>query len=268
MRKGFKKSAASLLLAAAVIVSVPAVVSANSADVTVKVNGAALSATAVHYNGGKIYVDLKSFSTATGISYTYDSKTQKATVNGKDIKVVVTGGVPAAYIKDLVSVSGANSLTWDGKTHTAQVNFASKLLVYGDTVSSNAGCVLQNRFTVGDAIVFRMKAINPITGQIAADAKLQLHLSTGDVLDMTLGTHPPGAPNAEQFWTAKYTVTDKTPKGTLNYYVTASTATMKGQYQPFNVMPSLVTIVAPESNAPAATEPADSAPASEAAPAK
>lgn len=252
MRNGLKKSAATLLLAAAVIVSVPAVVSADSAGVTVKINEVALSSAAVHSENGKIYVDLKSFSAATGISYAYDSKTHKATVNGKSVNVVVIGGSSTAYIKDLASASGASGLTWDGKTHTARINFSAKLLVYGDTVSSNAGCVLQNRFTVGDGIVFRMRAINPITGQIATDAKLKLHLSTGEVLDMMLGEHPPGAPNAEKFWTVRYTVTDQTPKGTLNYYVTAETATMKGQYQPFNVMPSLVTIVAPESGAPAA----------------
>jgi hypothetical protein len=246
MKNGWKKSAAALLLSTMVVGSIPAVVSASSAGVSVTINGTSLASAANHIAGGKVYVDLKSFSSFTGIAFTYDSKKHTASVNGHEVKVTVSKGVPTVYIKDLAKAAGAG-LTWNGSTHTAQLSFKSQLLVLGDVVSSNGGCVVQNRFTVGDGIVFRMKAVNPITGKLVENAKLQVHLGTGEVLDMKLGQHPPDAPQGEKFWTVNYKVTDATPKGTLSYYVTAQTATMKGEYKPFQVMPSLITIVAPES---------------------
>ncbi|MBW7456406.1 hypothetical protein ACFOLF_37240 [Paenibacillus sepulcri] len=247
MIKVFKKKAASLLLATAVAATLPAVVSANGADLSVMVNGMALTSSANHISGGRVYVDLKSFSSITGMNFDYDSKKHTAMINGKEINVVETKGIPTVYIKNLANVVTANSLTWNGKTHTAQLSFKSELVVLGDIVSQNAGCVLQNRFTVGDGIVFRMKALNPITGMLAENATLQVHLGTGEVLDMQLGQHPPDAPVGEMFWSVNYKVTDATPKGTLSYYVTAETPTMKGEYKPFQVVPSLITIVAPES---------------------
>jgi plastocyanin len=117
------------------------------------------------------------------------------------------------------------------------------LAVTGDTVSEQGGCVLASRFTVGDKIVFRMDAIDSKTNKQVEDAKLQVHLSTGEVLDMTYGEHPPDADNAAKFWTAAYPVTDKTPTGTLDYYVTAEAGEKKGEFRPFNVAPSLLTIV-------------------------
>ncbi|WP_052343612.1 hypothetical protein [Bacillus massiliigorillae] len=127
-----------------------------------------------------------------------------------------------------------------GKTD-AKSNF---LLVSGDTVSEQGGCVLASRYTVGDKIVFRMDAIDPDTNKQAEGAVLKVHLSTGEVLDMEYGEHPPKAENAAKFWVAAYQVTDKTPAGTLNYHVTAEKGDKKGEFSPFNVAQSLLTIVA------------------------
>ncbi|MFC4809834.1 hypothetical protein [Paenibacillus sp. GCM10023250] len=245
--KSMKKRAASLLLAAAVSAAIPAAVSANEASLAVTVNGAALVSSANHMTDGKVYVDLKRFAGMTGIHYVYDSKKHTAILNGSTLNVVETNHVPTVYIRNLANAAGAKSLTWNGTTRTAQMNINAGLIVFGDVVSQNAGCVAQSRFTVGDGIVFRMTAQNPITGLLAEDAKLQVHLSTGEVLDMQLGQHPPDAPNGERFWSANYKVTDATPKGTLNYYVTAETPAMKGEFKPFQVAPSLISIVAPES---------------------
>ena len=46
--------------------------------------------------------------------------------------------------------------------------------------------------------------------------KLQVHLSTGNVLDMEYGEHA-----EDHFWTVNYTVTPDTPTGQLDYFVTA-----------------------------------------------
>ncbi|NBD25515.1 hypothetical protein [Paenibacillus glycinis] len=243
MKIGIKKKAGALLLAAIATASLPAAVSASEAGLTISINGTNLVSSANHVADGRVYVDLKSFSAFTGFTFSYDGKKHSAIVNGKEVKAVETKGTPTVAIKDLANAVGANGLSWNGKTNTAQLFFASKLVVYGDIVSELAGCVLQNRFSVGDGIVFRMKAFNPVTGKLAEDANMQVHLATGEVLDMQLGLHPPGVPGAEKFWTAKYKVTDKTPKGTLGYYVTAQSPSMKGVYKPFQVMPSLITIV-------------------------
>ncbi|MCM3571127.1 cupredoxin domain-containing protein [Neobacillus mesonae] len=115
------------------------------------------------------------------------------------------------------------------------------LMVSGDTVSEQGGCVLASRFAAGDKIVFRMNATDPNSNKQVEGAKLKLHLSTGEELDMKYGEHPPGGD--VKFWTVAYPVTEKTPTGTLEYYVTAEDGNRKGEFRPFNVAPSLLTIV-------------------------
>lgn len=123
----------------------------------------------------------------------------------------------------------------------------STLIISGDTVSEKDGCVLQSRFTVGDLIVWRMDAIDSDTLEQVKDAKLQVHLSTGEVLDMHFASHPPDAEKgAPEFWSVAYQVTGDTPTGVLEYYVTAEDGDRKGEYRPFNVQTSLLTIVPPE----------------------
>ncbi|WP_276356818.1 hypothetical protein [Cohnella caldifontis] len=166
-------------------------------------------------------------------------------MNGTAIDVKLKNGVPVALLRSVAQASGA-ALEWDGRSGTARIVFAGQLNVYGDTVSQLGECVIQNRFVPGDTIVFRMRATNALTGKVAEDAKLQVRLSTGEVLDMQLGNHSPDPQHPEMFWTAAYPVTDQTPKGTLAYSVTARTATAKGEFKPFNVLPSLLTIVSPD----------------------
>lgn len=246
-----KKAASSLVLAAAVVFAIPTAAWANT-PVTVTVKGKVVESVGNYVSAnGQTYVDVAAFAKLAGVSYTLNEAGNSVTVNGKSVAVEMKEGVRVAHVRALAEAAGASDVVWDSGANTVHILYGSKLVVYGDTVSQQAGCMIQNRFTVGDSIVFRMTAINPLTGQLDESAKLQVHLSTGEVLDMHLGEHPPGVPGAEKFWTAKYAVTDETPKGTLNYYVTAETATAKGEYKPFNVMPSLLTIVAAEPTAPA-----------------
>ncbi|MDW0109796.1 hypothetical protein [Sporosarcina aquimarina] len=119
--------------------------------------------------------------------------------------------------------------------------------VFGDVVSEGDGCVLQSRFKSGDNIVFRMDAVDPETNkQISEDAKVTVHLSTGEDLEMHHGKHPSGDTDpVPEFWTVAYKVTDDTPTGILNYSVTAEMNGKKGEFAPFDVEPSLLTIVDP-----------------------
>lgn len=116
------------------------------------------------------------------------------------------------------------------------------LVITADTVSEPA-CFLQNRFAIGENIVFRADAIDGETGKQAEGANLKVHLSTGDVLDMRYGEHPAGSGVA--FWTVAYKVTENTPTGVLDYYITAELGDKKGEFRPFNVAPSLLTIIDP-----------------------
>lgn len=118
------------------------------------------------------------------------------------------------------------------------------IMLRGDTVSEKQGCVLASRFTVGDKIIFRIDAIDPNTNEQIKDANIRVELSTGETLDMTYGAHPPGSD--VYFYTAAYEVTENTPTGKLTYKVIAEKGDMKGEFEPFNVEPSVLTIVSPD----------------------
>ena len=128
----------------------------------------------------------------------------------------------------------------------------SKLTIalVGDTVSKLGGCVLASQFAEGDDIIFRMNATNAETGEQLTEADVKVHLSTGEVLDMEYGPH-----GEDNFWVTKYSITADTPKGQLNYYVTAEYDGVKGEYKPFNVAPSLITIIDASGATPTTEEP-------------
>ncbi|SHG56296.1 cupredoxin domain-containing protein [Ornithinibacillus halophilus] len=126
----------------------------------------------------------------------------------------------------------------------------TSLVVSGDVVEEKAGCVLKSQFTVGDLIVWRVDVIDPETMEQAPDdTKVQVHLSTGDVLDMRYGPHPAGEEGAPSFWTVSLPVTEETPTGVLEYHVTAEIGDKKGEFRPFDVAPSLLTVNPPEGQA-------------------
>lgn len=125
---------------------------------------------------------------------------------------------------------------------------AEGLILSGDIVSEQGGCVLASRFAAGDKIVFRMDAVDA-AGEQVTDATLQVHLSTGETLDMEYGPH-----GDDNFWVAAYPVTEDTPTGTLEYHVTAEAGDLSAEWKPFNVAPSLLTIVDPDEVAAAETE--------------
>lgn len=112
------------------------------------------------------------------------------------------------------------------------------LVITGDTVTEQGGCVLASRFSPGDKIIFRNNVLDGLTNEQVKDAKVQVHLSTGETLDMKYGKH-----GDDHFWVVAYPVTNDTPTGTLDYSVTAEYKEQKGEFKPFNVAPSLLTIV-------------------------
>lgn len=144
----------------------------------------------------------------------------------------------------------------EGKEPEQNASADTLIALSGDTVSKMNGCVLASQYAPGDDIIFRMNAIDPATNEQLKDAVLKVHLSTGEVLDMKYGQHA-----EEFFWTIKYTITDETPKGQLDYHITAEHKGQSVEYRPFNVAPSLITIVdgnaAPAEEKPAKEEKVD-----------
>lgn len=147
----------------------------------------------------------------------------------------------------VVSACNNEEAAIETETKTESVTPSGLLMLSGDTVTEQGGCVLASRFSAGDKIVFRVNAIDPDTNEQATDAKLQVHLSTGEVLDMTYGEH-----GDDKFWVVAYPVTAETPTGSLDYHVTAVDGEKTGEFRPFNVQPSLISIVG--TDAAAATE--------------
>ena len=242
-----KRKARIFLWALIMCLALPGAAMANSGSgVTIQVSGRVLQAAQQFISSeGRSYVDVASFLQAVGTAYELNEAEQTVTVRGSSVPVVNRDGVWVAQVRELAEAAGASRVNWNSLSRTVDVVFDPKLIVYGDVVAAGL-CIPQNRFTAGQSMVFRMTALNSLTGELVEDAKLQVHLSTGEVLDMHLGSHPPDAPNAEYFWSVRYDVTEDTPTGTLNYYVTAETETLRGEFRPFNIMPSLLTIVSRE----------------------
>jgi hypothetical protein len=75
---------------------------------------------------------------------------------------------------------------------------------------------------------------------------ISVSLTDGSTMAMKYGVHG----GSDMFWTAAWLVPKDYPPGTLNYSIVATSKDLRtGQFQPFNVMPSLLTItsdVAPD----------------------
>lgn len=111
---------------------------------------------------------------------------------------------------------------------------------------AQSSCVMTNRFPRNSEIVWRARVFDPATGELMGDEVLdsvQVQLANGETIDMRYGAHPRDDPNAEFYWTGSWVVPEDHATGTLNYSVVAeSTDGRTGEFAPFNVQPSLLTI--------------------------
>lgn len=135
---------------------------------------------------------------------------------------------------------------------------AGGLVVYGDTVRSAEGlppedaptlaCVRANRFPQGSGIVFRVRVVDPATGELLTNesgVSVVLTLPDGSTRPFRYGQHPPGPVAADFYWTAVFTVPDDYPTGSFNYQITATDSQGRmGEFIDFKVAPSQVQIVA------------------------
>lgn len=140
-----------------------------------------------------------------------------------------------------VVLSACNGDSTDESDDAAESDEVDALFLSGDLVSEQGGCVLASQFVAGDKIIFRMNVVDG-NGEQVEDADLKVHLSTGEELDMEYGPH-----GNDHFWVVAYPVTEDTPTGQLNYHVTAEYEDVETEWAPFEVGPSLLTILESES---------------------
>ncbi len=137
---------------------------------------------------------------------------------------------------------------------TQQPQVAKVLFVEGDivtgsggTVKATASCVQQSQYKPGNQIVFRARVIDPATGQPMDASTLKsvtVKLADGQTFEAKYGGHPGKAPT-DSFWATSWVVPDSYSTGSLNFEITAvANDGRTGTFTPFNVAPSLLTIVA------------------------
>ena len=113
-----------------------------------------------------------------------------------------------------------------------------------DEERASKSCVQSNRFARNEEIVWRVKVLDPLTGQPMDDTMLEsVQVVLPDqVLDMRYGPHPRDTP-ADFFWTYGWDIPEDYPTGELGYTVTAtSTDGRSGLYEQFGVSPARLII--------------------------
>jgi hypothetical protein len=113
-----------------------------------------------------------------------------------------------------------------------------------DEEQASVSCVQNNRFARNEEIVWRVKVLDPLTGEPMDDTTLDVvQVALPDqTLDMRYGPHPRDTP-ADAFWTVSWDVPEDYPTGELPYTVTATAADGRsGIYEQFNVSPARLII--------------------------
>jgi hypothetical protein len=119
-----------------------------------------------------------------------------------------------------------------------------RMFFEGDMVLAQA-CVLKSRFTHGEGVVFRVRVLDPGTGQQLDATKLKslaIELPDGKKVPMKYGGHPRGG-TEDAFWSGSWKIPEDYPTGTLGYTVVATD--LQGQdvrWKPFTVKNSTLTI--------------------------
>ncbi len=153
----------------------------------------------------------------------------------------------AAVAFVVAAVVAAGSLL-SGQTQAPAGN--DRLIVYGDTVlflgpGVPLSCTHKSQFKRGDAIGFRMTAINPATGKRDRATQLVVHLIyAGQTIDVPMRDRQNAQAPEREFWVGKWIVPSDAKTGIVRYSVTAKDPQGRtGEYKPFEVEPSQLTIV-------------------------
>src|SRR5687768_10550130 len=83
-------------------------------------------------------------------------------------------------------------------------------------------CVMANRYKRGDAVGFRMTAIDPMSGKRDRAAELVVHITYGGkTVDVPMRDRQTEQQPERDFFVAKWVVPDDAPIGAIRYSVTA-----------------------------------------------
>jgi hypothetical protein len=140
--------------------------------------------------------------------------------------------------------------TLQGSPAAGQAASGEKLFLRGDTVlflglGVPRSCSMNSYFKRGDRIGFRFTALNPVTGTRDRASQLVVHVMYGGkTIDLPMRDRQTDKQPERDFWIAEWKVPDDAPKGTIRYTVTARDSQGRtGEYKPFEVEPSQLTIV-------------------------
>jgi hypothetical protein len=155
---------------------------------------------------------------------------------------------------------------------TAKTELASlqadlnQLIVSADSVRGHIpsdygpSCAMNNLFHRGEMIVWRVKVIDPETGnqvpratselmadkpeaealgELAAEATVTIHLSDGQSFPMHFGLHG----DVDYFWTFGWEIPADYPTGMINTNITAEWKGKSGEWEPMPIPPSLFTVL-------------------------
>ena len=133
------------------------------------------------------------------------------------------------------------------------------LILVADTVRGNLNllegdmganlCVQRSRFSLGEHIVWRIRVYDPQLGTAMDDVALdsvQVLFDDGQLFETRYAGH--GAEGAKDFfWTTSWVIPEDYPTGSLGHQIIAKAKDGRtGEFVPFNVSYSLLTIILPQ----------------------
>jgi hypothetical protein len=153
----------------------------------------------------------------------------------------------------LYTLSSVAALMFATAAHAQDAAGAQRLFFEGDMVrgQTEAGatgptCVLTNQFKRKEQVVWRLRVLDPRTGQPLDDKglkRLVVTLSDGQQFAARFGTHPQGTPT-DSFWSVSWMIPEAYPTGSFAYKVIATD--LQGQshtWEPFKVSFSQLTVI-------------------------
>lgn len=178
------------------------------------------------------------------------SKTDK-TVRAAGILAVLIGGALAIACGSGGEATTDNTAASQPQTQAQAV--ANKLFIDVDVVrgpenmtaeeKARKSCVQASRIPVGGQVVWRVRVIDPKTGEMMdnnALASVVATLPDGQTFTMKYGAHPKDPPG-EAFWTSSFKVPLDYPTGQLDYKVIATDKEGRtGEYRQIMSVPSAV----------------------------
>jgi hypothetical protein len=105
-------------------------------------------------------------------------------------------------------------------------------------------CIQLSRFAHNEEVVWRVKVVDPATGEPMDDTTLEsVQVVMGDqTLDLHYGPHPRENP-VDNFWTVGWEVPEDYPSGTVSYTVEATaTDGRTGTWEQFGVEAAMLTV--------------------------